>query len=60
LAEEYKIAEMVKQIRTIKDSVAELKKTSGGIQAVVKNADRIQALVRMLEIEISDIAEITQ
>lgn len=58
MTEEYKISEMVKQIQTIKDSVAELKNISGGIQAVVRNADRIQALVRMLEIEISDAADI--
>ncbi len=60
MTEEYKISEMIKQIQTIKDSVAELKNISSGIQAVVRNADRIQALVRMLEIEISDIAEIIQ
>jgi hypothetical protein len=58
LTEEYNITEMARQIQKIKDSVSELKNVSGGIQAVVRNADRIQALVRMLEIEVSDAVDI--
>jgi hypothetical protein len=35
-----------------------LKKFSGGIQAVDRNADRILASVKMLEINISDLLEL--
>jgi hypothetical protein len=36
----------------------ELKKLSGGIQAVDRNADRILTGVRMLEINISDVLDL--
>jgi hypothetical protein len=43
------------RIKSIKKAAQELKEVSGGIQAVDRNADRILASVRMLEINISDI-----
>ena len=49
---------MTKRIAAIKQNAHELKAMSGGIQAVDKNADRILASVRMLEINISDVVEI--
>lgn len=58
MAEEYKIREMAEKIKTIKDSTTELQRISGGIQAVQRNADRILALVKMLEINVSDILDI--
>ncbi|MDI7259870.1 MAG: hypothetical protein QME90_08115 [Thermodesulfobacteriota bacterium] len=46
------------RIKTIKKAAQELKELSGGIQAVDRNADRILASVKMLEINISDILEL--
>ncbi len=51
------IQEMAKRIATIKENANQLKAMSGGIQAVDKNVDRILASVKMLEINISDLAE---
>ena len=42
------------RIQAIKQAAMELKELSGGIQAVDRNADRILASVKMLEINISD------
>jgi hypothetical protein len=46
------------RIKTIKDAAQELKKLSGGLQAVDRNADRILASVKMLEINISDLLDL--
>jgi hypothetical protein len=53
----YKTKEMAHEIASIKESALRLQKISNNIQAVDKNADRILACVKMLEINISDIAE---
>jgi len=46
------------RIKTVKKAAQELKKFSGGIQAVDRNADRILASVKMLEINISDLLDL--
>jgi len=46
------------RIRTIKRAAQELKELSDGIQAVERNADRILASVKMLEINISDVLDL--
>jgi hypothetical protein len=46
------------RIKAIKKVAQELKEISGGIQAVNRNADRILASVKMLEINISDILDV--
>ena len=51
------IQEMAERITSIKENANRLKAMSGGIQAVDRNADRILANVKMLEINISDLAE---
>jgi len=43
------------RIKAVKKAVQELKKFSKGIQAIDRNADRILASVKMLEINISDL-----
>ena len=43
------------RIKAIRKAAQELKKFSGGIQAVDRNADRILASVKMLEINITDL-----
>ena len=58
MAKEYDIKGMVTRIKALRKTAEELKEISGGIPAVDKNADRILANVRMLEIDISDAAEI--
>jgi prefoldin subunit 5 len=55
MAEEYKIEDMAKKIQELKKAATELKRLSGGIQAVDRNVDRILASIKMLEINISDI-----
>jgi aspartate oxidase len=52
------IKEMAKKIASIRREAEELKAMSGGIQAVDRNIDRILSSVKMLEINISDIADI--
>ncbi len=46
------------RIKTIKKATQELKQLSGGIQAVDRNAERILASVKMLEINISDVRDL--
>ncbi|MGA7677185.1 MAG: hypothetical protein WCA51_02275 [Dehalococcoidia bacterium] len=58
MGQEYDIKGMAKKIQAIKEAATELKRISGDIQAVDRNADRILASVKMLEINISDIANI--
>ena len=58
MAEKYNTKEMAEKIRDIKEAATKLKSISGGIQAVDRNADRILASVKMLEINASDIADI--
>ena len=54
------IQEMAKRIASIKENANRLKAMSDGIQAVDRNVDRILASVKMLEINVSDLAEILQ
>ena len=58
MAREYDIKGMVEKIKALRKDAEELKEISGGIQAVDRNADRILANVKMLEIDISDAAEV--
>jgi hypothetical protein len=52
------IKEMAEKIALIKKEARELKALSGGIQAVDKNIDRILSSIKMLEINVTDVAEI--
>jgi hypothetical protein len=51
------LVKMDEKIQAIKRAALELKELSGGIQAVDRNADRILASVKMLEIGVSDVVE---
>jgi hypothetical protein len=46
------------RIKTIKKAAQELKDLSGGIQAIDRNASRILASTKMLEINISDLLDL--
>ena len=52
------IQELDKRIQTIKKATMELQELSGGIQAVYRNADRILASIKMLEINVTDVLDI--
>jgi len=58
MAQEYDIKGMVAKINALRQDAEALKEISGGIPTVEKNADRILANVKMLEININDAAEI--
>ena len=58
MVDEYTVDKMARKIRSIKKAAIELRELSGGIEAVDRNVDRILASVRMLEINISDVAGI--
>ncbi len=55
---EYRIKEIAQKIEALKRGAIELKKMSGGIQAIDRNVDRILASIKMLEININDLASI--
>jgi hypothetical protein len=46
---------MAAEIKSLREGAEELKNLAEGIQAVERNADRILASVKMLEINISDL-----
>lgn len=58
MAQEYDIKGMADRIRALKQIAIELKTMSGGIQAVDRNVDRILASVKMLEINVVEVATI--
>ena len=52
-----RLEKMAVQIQRIKEAAWELKKFSGGVQALDCNTQRILASVKMLEINFSDLRE---
>ncbi len=56
MTEQYDVKAMVTKIKALRRDAEALKEISGGIPAVIKNADRILSNVKMLEIDISDAA----
>ena len=46
------------RIKVIKKATQELKQLSSGIQAIDRNAERILASVKMLEINVSDVRDL--
>jgi hypothetical protein len=52
------LVKMDEKIQAIKKAALELKELSSGIQAVDRNADRILASAKMLEINVSDVLAI--
>ena len=53
-----KLREIQKEIEAISKATKRLKEISGGIQAIDRNASRILASTKMLEINVSDLLEI--
>jgi hypothetical protein len=53
-----KLKKMDVRIKKIRKAAEELKELSGGIQAVDRNASRILASVKMLEMNVSDMIDL--
>jgi hypothetical protein len=58
MTQQYDIKAMMTKIKALRKNAEALKEISGGMPTVVKNADRILADVRMLEINVNDVADI--
>ena len=52
------VEQLDNRIQTIKKAALELQELSSGVQAVYRNADRILASVKMLEISVTDVLDI--
>ena len=55
---DYDINGMVDKIKALKQTVTELRQISGGIIAVERNTERMLASIRVLELDICDVADI--
>jgi hypothetical protein len=58
MAQQVDIKAIAEKIKALRADAEALKAMSGGMQAVDRNADRILANVRMLEIDINDVADL--
>ena len=58
MTQQFNIKGMVSKIKALRKNAEELKKIAGDFPAVEKNANRILADIKMLEININDAAEI--
>lgn len=55
---EYDVPAMARKIKQIKEGIMELQEISGGIKAVERNTERMLASLRLLELDICDVADI--
>ena len=58
MAEEFDIKAMADIIESLRRDTEKLKEIGAGIPTVQKNADRLLADIKMLEININDVAEV--
>jgi hypothetical protein len=58
MSSDYDIKGMVEKIKALKQTVTELQQISGGIIAVERNTARMLASIRVLELDICDVADI--
>jgi hypothetical protein len=58
MTDNYDLQGMVSRVRTLRAAATELKSLSQGIQAVDRNVDRILASIKMLEINLVDVADL--
>ena len=58
MTQEYDIKGMATKIKALRKTATDLKEMGSGIQAIDRNVDRILANVRMLEIDVSEVAGI--
>jgi hypothetical protein len=58
MSQQYDIKAIAARIKALRRNAEALKEISAGIPAVVKNADRILADVKMLELDVVDAAQL--
>ena len=58
MAQSVDIQALAEKIKSLRADAEALKAMSGGMPAVDRNADRILAHVKMLEIDINDVADL--
>jgi hypothetical protein len=58
MAEEYDVKAIADVITSLRQNTEKLKEIAADIPTVQKNADRILANIKMLEISVSDVVEI--
>ena len=58
MVREYDIRGMAEKVDLLRKNVEDLRQMSGGFPTIEKNTERILANVRMLEININDVAEV--
>jgi hypothetical protein len=58
MVKKYDIKGMADRIKALRQEATDLKEMSGGIQAIDRNVDRILANVKMLELNVTDVADI--
>jgi hypothetical protein len=58
MGQSWDIKRMAELILAIKKAAVELRRTSGGIQAVDRNVEQILASVKLLELNISDLVDL--
>ena len=56
---DYEVKDIAKQIELIKRETIKLGEMSGGIQCIDRNIERIMASIKMLEINISDLVDMS-
>lgn len=54
----YDVQGMAQKIEELKQGIGDLKEMSAGIKAVERNAERMLASLRVLELDICDVADI--
>jgi predicted component of type VI protein secretion system len=59
MSQQTDIQAMAEKIRELRQAAEALRAMAGGMPAVDRNVERILANVRMLEIDINDVAELT-
>ena len=58
MSREYDMKDIAEKILALKDLAKKLKESSGGIQSIDRNVDRILSSIRLLELEIVEVEDI--
>jgi hypothetical protein len=58
MTQDYDIRTMAEKIELLKKTAMELKDVSGGIKTVERNVERMLASIRVLELGVSDVADV--
>ena len=58
MTKEYDINAIAEKILALKAITMDLKKISGGVPSIDRNAERILSSIRLLELDVTDVSEI--